>query len=89
MKIYSVNFLKYTDKNKDKYCYYYFNTLKEAQEKMEEIYKRYKTEYLEWNKSSDFWKFTISMEKFYQNELYKDKFDIWFIDTVEADYILN
>lgn len=81
MKIYMLCFQKYNNVNNIQ-VYGHFSTLEKAQETLIEMSKRYKKELVTFNKNG-YWSFHISMEKFYNSDEYKDKFDFWFIAESE------
>ena len=78
MKMYMICFHKYNDK-KNCQVYKQFSTVEKAEKYLIEISKRYKNELVQFSKKqkeNEFYRsFTISMERFYNNKKYKDKFD--------------
>lgn len=84
MKAYSVCFWKYNDNHE--IAYHYFQKIEKAQQYLIEQAKRYKNNLIVWNKcESGLWSFKISLEKFYMDNSFKDKFDRWFIDEIEVE----
>ena len=84
MKVYSVCFWKHNDNHES--AYHYFQSIEKAQKYLEEQANRYKNDLIVWNKcESGLWSFKISLERFYMDNSFKDKFDRWFIDEIEVE----
>lgn len=82
--IYAVCFLKHNENHE--IAYHYFEKIEKAQKYLEETSKKYKNDLVMWNKNeSGLWSFKISLETFYMNEAYKDKYDRWFIDEITVE----
>lgn len=78
--IYAVCFQKYNDKHE--IAYHYFDELVKAQNYIQNVSKQYKSNLVIWNKEKDLWNFKITLEPFFMDSSYHNKYDRWFINEI-------
>lgn len=83
--IYAVCFLKHNESHE--IAYHYFNKIEKAQNYLQETAKQYKSNLVIWNKENKqgLWNFKISLEPFFMDSAYHDKYDRWFIDEIMVE----
>lgn len=83
--IYAVCFLKHNENHE--IAYHYFEKIEKAQNYLQKTAKQYKSNMVIWNKENKqgLWNFKISLEPFFMDNAYHNKYDQWFIDEISVE----